>query len=89
MWMSTAAEVVKFVKDKQVKMMDFKFVDLPGIWQHYSIPAQRLTEAIFEEGIGFDGSSIRGFAKIQESDMLVFSRSRRLPFSIPCARCRR
>jgi glutamine synthetase len=72
MWMSTAAEVVKFVKDKQVKMVDFKFVDLPGIWQHYSIPAQRLTEAIFEEGIGFDGSSIRGFAKIQESDMLVF-----------------
>jgi glutamine synthetase len=72
MSMSTAGEVVKFVKDKQVKMIDFKFVDLPGIWQHYSIPAHRLTEEIFEEGIGFDGSSIRGFAKIQESDMLVF-----------------
>lgn len=68
----TAKDVVQMVKDKGVKMIDFKFIDLPGIWQHYSIPAHRLTEDLFEEGIGFDGSSIRGFAQIQESDMLVF-----------------
>lgn len=69
---STPKDVVKLVKDNNIKMVDFKFVDLPGIWQHYSIPAHRLEESLFEEGIGFDGSSIRGFAQIQESDMLVF-----------------
>jgi glutamine synthetase len=69
---STPKDVVKLVKDNDIKMIDFKFVDLPGIWQHYSIPGHRLEESLFEEGIGFDGSSIRGFAQIQESDMLVF-----------------
>jgi len=69
---STPKDVVKLVKDNDIKMIDFKFVDLPGIWQHYSIPAHRLEESLFEQGIGFDGSSIRGFAQIQESDMLVF-----------------
>jgi glutamine synthetase len=68
----TPKDVVKLVKDSNVKMIDFKFVDLPGVWQHYSIPAYRLDESLFEDGIGFDGSSIRGFAQIQESDMLVF-----------------
>ncbi len=68
----TPSDVVKLVKDNNVKMIDFKFVDMPGIWQHYSIPAHRMSESLFEEGIGFDGSSIRGFAQIQESDMLVF-----------------
>jgi glutamine synthetase len=65
-------DVVKLAKDSNVKMIDFKFVDLPGVWQHYSIPVYRLEESLFEDGIGFDGSSIRGFAQIQESDMLVF-----------------
>ncbi len=68
----TPKDVVKLVKDKDIKMIDFKFVDLPGIWQHYTIAAHRLDESVFEDGIGFDGSSIRGFAQIQESDMLVF-----------------
>jgi glutamine synthetase len=68
----TPSDVVKLAKDNGIKMVDFKFIDLPGIWQHYSIPAHRLNEALFEDGIGFDGSSIRGFAQIQESDMLVF-----------------
>ena len=68
----TPKDVVKLVKDSNVKIIDFKFVDLPGVWQHYSIPAYRLDESLFEDGIGFDGSSIRGFAQIQESDMLVF-----------------
>ena len=68
----TPKDVVKLAKDNNIKMIDFRFIDLPGLWQHYSIPAHRLNEALFEEGIGFDGSSIRGFAEIQESDMLVF-----------------
>ncbi len=68
----TPGDVVKLAKDNGVKMIDFKFIDLPGIWQHYSIPVHRLDESLFEDGIGFDGSSIRGFAQIQESDMLVF-----------------
>jgi glutamine synthetase len=72
-WMATTPkDVVKLVQDNNVKMIDFKFIDLPGIWQHYTIPAHRLDESLFEDGIGFDGSSIRGFAQIQESDMLVF-----------------
>jgi glutamine synthetase len=68
----TAKDVLKLVKDNEIRIIDFKFIDLPGIWQHFSIPAGRLDEALFEDGIGFDGSSIRGFAQIQESDMLVF-----------------
>jgi glutamine synthetase len=69
---TTPKDVVKLVKDNDVKVVDFKFIDLPGIWQHFSIPAHALDESLFEDGIGFDGSSIRGFAQIQESDMLIF-----------------
>jgi len=69
---STPKDVVNLTRENNIKMIDFKFIDLPGIWQHYSIPAHRMSEELFEEGIGFDGSSIRGFAQIQESDMLVF-----------------
>src|SRR6266702_3463424 len=69
--MSTPAEVLKLVKDKDLKIVDVKFVDLPGTWQHFSIPATELSEDTFEEGLGFDGSSIRGFQKIHESDMLL------------------
>jgi glutamine synthetase len=53
------------------QIVDLRFCDLPGLMQHFSIPAGELTEEIFEEGIGFDGSSIRGFQEIQESDMLL------------------
>jgi len=56
---------------KNVKMVDLRFVDLPGTWQHFSIPAHRLSVELFEEGIPFDGSSIRGFQEIHESDMLL------------------
>ncbi|MEO0250097.1 MAG: type I glutamate--ammonia ligase [candidate division WOR-3 bacterium] len=56
---------------KHVKMVDLRFVDLPGTWQHFTIPVRRLTEELFEEGIPFDGSSIRGFQEIHESDMLL------------------
>ena len=65
----TVADVLAMAK--QVEMVDLRFTDLPGTWQHFSIPAHELTEEIFEDGIGFDGSSIRGFREIHESDMLL------------------
>ena len=68
----TPSEVVAFAKEKEVKIVDFKFTDLPGMWHHFSIPATEFEEDLFEEGVGFDGSSIRGFQVINESDMLVF-----------------
>src|SRR5439155_21806986 len=55
-----------------VQVVDLRFTDLPGTWQHFSIPLKELTEDLFAEGIGFDGSSIRGFQAINESDMLLF-----------------
>ena len=55
----------------QVKMVDYRFTDLPGVWQHFSVPARELTADTFEDGVGFDGSSIRGFKEIHESDMLL------------------
>ncbi len=64
-------KVLKLVKDEGVKMVDFKFMDFPGLWQHYSMPIQEFDEDIFEEGNGFDGSSIRGWKAINESDMLI------------------
>jgi glutamine synthetase len=70
--MTNPDEVIAFVREKGIKMVDFKFVDLPGAWQHFSIPAGRLEADMFTEGLGFDGSSIRGFQKIHESDMLLF-----------------
>ncbi len=66
-----AAEVMKAAKDAGVKIVDLKFVDLPGVWQHFSLPVEDLNEDLFDEGIGFDGSSIRGFQLIHESDMLL------------------
>jgi len=68
----TANEVIKLAKDTGVKIVDLRFVDLPGKWQHFSIPVEDLNEDLFAEGAGFDGSSIRGFQQINESDMLLF-----------------
>jgi glutamine synthetase len=64
-------EVLEFAKKNDVKFLDLKFIDFPGIWQHTSVPAHRLTESCFEEGFGFDGSSIRGWQPINASDMLI------------------
>ena len=64
-------EVIERAREAGIKIVDFKFVDLPGMWQHFSIPLSELKESLFREGIGFDGSSIRGFQKIHESDMLL------------------
>ncbi|HZF49071.1 MAG TPA: type I glutamate--ammonia ligase [Polyangiaceae bacterium] len=66
-----AKDVISLAKDNDCKFVDFKFIDLPGIWQHTTIPANRLNEEIFEEGIGFDGSSVRGWQPINASDMLM------------------
>lgn len=68
----TPSEVIALAKEKELKIVDFKFMDLPGMWQHFSMPISELTEDLFEEGVGFDGSSIRGFQQIHESDMLLF-----------------
>lgn len=64
-------DVFKLIKEKEIKMIDFRFTDMPGQWQHFSIPADKLEESSFYEGLGFDGSSIRGWKSIDESDMLV------------------
>ena len=66
-----AKEVLKFAKDQGVEMVDLRFTDWPGTWQHCSYPLAMLEEDTFEDGIGFDGSSIRGWQAINESDMLV------------------
>src|SRR3990167_11404372 len=67
----TPKEVLQFAKEKGAKMVDFKFLDFIGIWQHFSTPVSELKEEIFKEGLGFDGSSIRGWQPIHASDMLV------------------
>src|SRR3990172_938095 len=67
----TAKEVLKFVKENKARMVNMKFLDFIGIWQHFSIPVSQLNEDVFEEGLGFDGSSIRGWQPIHASDMLV------------------
>ncbi|MBN2327115.1 MAG: type I glutamate--ammonia ligase [Candidatus Omnitrophica bacterium] len=64
-------EVLNMVKEKSIKFIDFKFQDFPGTWQHFTVPAHCLEEDSFEDGYGFDGSSIRGWKAINESDMLI------------------
>ncbi|MBV8302351.1 MAG: type I glutamate--ammonia ligase [Candidatus Dormibacteraeota bacterium] len=65
-------DVIRDAQEQAVQMVDLRFTDLVGSWQHFSIPVSELSESLFREGIGFDGSSIRGFQKIHESDMLLF-----------------
>ena len=67
----TAQDVVAYIKDRGIRMVDLKFVDVPGLWQHATVPASQVDEKTFKNGIGFDGSSIRGFQAIEESDMLL------------------
>lgn len=68
---TNSADVLRSVEDRDVQMIDLRFTDLPGTWQHFSVPPAAVDTSALEEGIGFDGSSIRGFQEIQESDMLV------------------
>jgi glutamine synthetase len=67
----TPEAVLQFAKKNDAKMVDFKFVDVPGTWQHFSVPLHELDLETFVEGKAFDGSSVRGFQTINESDMLI------------------
>ena len=67
----TPEEVLQFARERGAKMVDFKFIDLPGTWQHFSVPLRELEIETFVEGKAFDGSSLRGFQSIHESDMLI------------------
>jgi glutamine synthetase len=67
----TPQEVVKFAEENGALMVDFKFMDFVGIWQHFSTPISEFDEDIFEDGLGFDGSSIRGWQPIHASDMII------------------
>ena len=67
----TPREVLAHIREKEVRAVDLRFMDFPGLWKHRTIPAEMLDENSFEEGIGFDGSSLRGWQAINESDMLL------------------
>src|SRR5215471_13495542 len=67
----TPKDVIHAAKERGAKIVDLRFVDVPGLWQHFSIPTHDLDEELFAEGIGFYGSSIRGSQTIDESDMLL------------------
>jgi glutamine synthetase len=71
--MSTPKSVIELAKKSGAKMVDIKFVDTFGTWQHFSMPISELTEESFAEGLGFDGSSIRGWKSIEASDMLAMA----------------
>ncbi|WP_028218145.1 type I glutamate--ammonia ligase [Paraburkholderia oxyphila] len=64
-------QVIDLLRKHKIEIVDLKFTDLPGLWQHFSITLPEVHEGLFADGIGFDGSSIRGFQEIQESDMLL------------------
>lgn len=64
-------EVLDLIKKNDIKVVDLRFMDFPGMWQHTSFPVSEISESTFEDGLGFDGSSIRGWQAINESDMLI------------------
>ena len=67
----TPKDIVKFIETEGIEVVDLRFMDFPGLWQHFSVPAREMDEKAFDSGLGFDGSSIRGWQAINESDMLV------------------
>lgn len=67
----TPKEAIGLCQEQRARFVDLRFMDFPGLMQHFTIPVSELKEEIFEEGIGFDGSSLRGWQAIHESDMLV------------------
>ena len=64
-------DVLAWIEKEDVKVVDLRFMDFPGLWQHFSVPPREIDEETFGTGLGFDGSSIRGWQAINESDMLV------------------
>jgi len=69
---ANSEELLKYVKDEGVEMVDVRFCDLPGVMQHFTVPVSSFGQTVFDDGLGFDGSSIRGFQAIHESDMALF-----------------
>ncbi len=69
--LKTAKDVINLIKEEKVEIVDLRFMDFPGMWQHCSYPISEIDEDTFENGLGFDGSSIRGWQAINESDMLI------------------
>ena len=69
--MNTPKDVLALMEKEKVEIVDLRFMDFPGLWQHFSVPASEIDEDSFTEGLGFDGSSIRGWQAINESDMIV------------------
>ncbi|MGH3666137.1 MAG: type I glutamate--ammonia ligase [Egibacteraceae bacterium] len=69
--MSSPDEVLARLDDEGIQFVDLRFCDLPGLMQHFTVPVHELSEEVFSDGLGFDGSSIRGFQEIQESDMIL------------------
>ena len=67
----TPEDVLKMCEEKRVELVDLRFLDFPGLWQHLTVPVSELTRASFDDGFGFDGSSMRGWKAINESDMLI------------------
>ena len=67
----TPKEVLAFCRENNVKAVDLRFMDFIGQWAHTTVPVDKLTEAKFEDGVGFDGSSMRGWQRVDESDMLL------------------
>ena len=65
------AELIKFIKNYEIEFIDLRFLDFIGMWQHFTIPAEEVDKSFFENGLGFDGSSIRGWQAINTSDMLI------------------
>ncbi len=65
-------ELLKYIEDEGVEMVDVRFCDLPGVMQHFTVPVSSFDQSVFDDGLGFDGSSIRGFQAIHESDMQLF-----------------
>ena len=70
--MPTPQNIRDLIAKHDIKVVDLKFIDLPGTWQHFTIPVSELESGLWEDGVGFDGSSIRGFQQIQESDMNLY-----------------
>jgi glutamine synthetase len=68
---SSPDDVLSQISDEGIEFVDLRFCDLPGLMQHFTVPKHQLTADVFDEGLGFDGSSIRGYQEIQESDMLL------------------
>ncbi len=68
---ANSEELLRYLKDEDVKFVDIRFCDLPGVMQHFTVPVESFDDSVFADGLAFDGSSIRGFQAIHESDMLL------------------